>query len=92
MAERFKGRAAIVTGGASGIGAGIVQRLRAEGASVSLWDMQPGELADSGAVHGVALDVTDADGFGQGIDAAQHPRARVGTKTNVFGCHFENPL
>jgi 3-oxoacyl-[acyl-carrier protein] reductase len=69
MAERFKGRAAIVTGGASGIGAGIVQRLRAEGVSVSLWDLQPGELVQSGSVHGVALDVTDADAVQRAAEA-----------------------
>jgi 3-oxoacyl-[acyl-carrier protein] reductase len=61
MAERFKGRTAIVTGGASGIGAGIVQRLRDEGASVSLWDMQPSDLVQSGSVHGIPLDVTDSE-------------------------------
>ena len=38
MSTRFAGRTAVVTGGVSGIGEGIAQRLAAEGARVSLWD------------------------------------------------------
>ena len=62
MAGRFEGRRAVVTGGASGIGAGIAARLRAEGARLSLWDLDSEGLARSVAEgnHTVALDVTDA--------------------------------
>lgn len=38
MMNRFEGQVAIVTGGASGIGAGIATRLAREGAAVSLFD------------------------------------------------------
>jgi NAD(P)-dependent dehydrogenase (short-subunit alcohol dehydrogenase family) len=41
----LKGQHAIVTGGASGIGYAIVQRLLASGASVALWDRDPAGLA-----------------------------------------------
>jgi 2-dehydro-3-deoxy-L-rhamnonate dehydrogenase (NAD+) len=61
MAERFSGLGAVVTGGASGIGAGIASRLAAEGAKLSLWDMDEAGLAKSNAVHTVKLDVTDPD-------------------------------
>ena len=48
--NRFQNRTAVVTGGASGIGAAIVQRLRDEGATVTVWDLAPG---------GRQVDVTD---------------------------------
>ncbi|WP_158931109.1 SDR family NAD(P)-dependent oxidoreductase [Acidisphaera sp. S103] len=61
MAQRFAGRSAIVTGGVSGIGAGVARRLAAEGATLSLWDMDEAGLARSGAAHTVTLDVADPD-------------------------------
>ncbi len=62
--ERFAGRTAVVTGGASGIGEAIVARLGAEGARVSIWDRDAEGLKRARTVcraaHGMALDVTDA--------------------------------
>ena len=43
--DRFAGRRAVITGGASGIGFGVASRLAAEGASVALWDLDEGALA-----------------------------------------------
>jgi NAD(P)-dependent dehydrogenase (short-subunit alcohol dehydrogenase family) len=40
--KRFEGRVAVVTGGASGIGAGCVRRFHEEGASVVIADVQEG--------------------------------------------------
>ncbi len=48
----FAGRRAVVTGGASGIGAGIAERLASEGAEVTIWDLAPG---------GREIDLRDAD-------------------------------
>lgn len=66
MAGRFAGRCAVVTGGVSGIGAGIAARLASEGAKLSLWDRDAGTLGDMqarsrGATHTVAVDVSDAE-------------------------------
>ena len=66
MAGRFAGRCAVVTGGVSGIGAGIAARLASEGARLSLWDRDAGTLGDiqartGGATHTVAVDVTDVE-------------------------------
>jgi 2-dehydro-3-deoxy-L-rhamnonate dehydrogenase (NAD+) len=64
----LKNRAAIVTGGARGIGLAIATRLLKSGASVSLWDLDADALAQAavnlqslGTVHTVATDVTNAD-------------------------------
>ena len=60
----LKGRNAIVTGGAAGIGLAIAQRLAASGARVSLWDRDEKSLADAAktlgaGVHTARLDVSD---------------------------------
>jgi 2-dehydro-3-deoxy-L-rhamnonate dehydrogenase (NAD+) len=62
-ADRFQGRAAVITGGASGIGLSVAKRLTSEGARVSLWDLKQDDLAKAkaatDAVHISALDVSD---------------------------------
>lgn len=51
----FKGKTAVVTGGAQGIGAAIVKRLEASGAKVAIWDLDgPGkvDVADPASILG----------------------------------------
>ena len=76
----LKGRNAIVTGGAQGIGRAIAERLLASGAAVALWDRDAellaetaGELADQGEVSTAAVDVTDAEAVA-GVFAASAER------------------
>ncbi len=62
--KRFENRCAIVTGGASGIGLAVAERLMAEGARVSIWDRDQQALKDAAAranaaSRTVSLDVTD---------------------------------
>ena len=60
---RLEGRRALVTGGASGIGAAIATRLSAEGAEVVIGDLNAGGAGDLAAeISGVGaeLDVTEA--------------------------------
>ena len=49
---RFSGRVALVTGGASGIGAAVVRRLSAEGARVAAFDLRADETEGVLAVAG----------------------------------------
>lgn len=65
LQDRFQGRTAVVTGGASGIGLDVARRLVAEGAKVSLWDLKDEALAEakaaSGATDTQTLDIADAE-------------------------------
>src|ERR1051325_151596 len=56
----LKGRRAIVTGGASGIGAAIVERLRAEGTEVPVFDLKGRP----------PVDITDYEAVKKAVDAA----------------------
>lgn len=63
MTARFAGQPAVVTGGVSGLGLGIAERLISEGARVCVWDADPAvaeKAAAIGAEHAIRVDVTDA--------------------------------
>jgi 2-dehydro-3-deoxy-L-rhamnonate dehydrogenase (NAD+) len=57
----LQGRAAIVTGGAAGIGLAIAQRLVASGARVSLWDRDSAALSMAAQALGADTHVTTVD-------------------------------
>jgi NAD(P)-dependent dehydrogenase (short-subunit alcohol dehydrogenase family) len=66
--DELNGRVAVVTGGAAGIGRGIVEALLEEGARVIIADLERPvlevalkELADKGSVRGVVTDVSSPE-------------------------------
>jgi sorbitol-6-phosphate 2-dehydrogenase len=76
---RLEGKKAVVTGGAQGLGAAIVEHLAREGCDVAIWDInQEGAAASAEEIAGktgrkvigAAVDVTDAEAVRAGMDAA----------------------
>ncbi|SAL68776.1 acetyacetyl-CoA reductase [Caballeronia arvi] len=72
----FTNRAAVVTGGAQGIGYAVAQRLVEGGARVALWDRDEGALAEAraslakaGDVETVLVDLTDRDAVARATSA-----------------------
>ena len=85
-AGRFAGRAAIVTGGASGLGKAVAKRIVAEGGTVALWDLNPEALAatkdEIGAADVQALDVSDP----AAVEAAAKASGAALGKVDILVC------
>ena len=64
-------RHAVVTGGASGIGFAIAERLAASGATITIWDMDAAaahKAATALASQACVVDVTDFDSVAEAVD------------------------
>ena len=83
----FAGRTAFVTGGANGVGLGIVRSLLMAGARVAIADIRQEAIdkalssLDNLEVMGVQLDVMDRAGFAAAADAVE---ARLGPVSLLF--------
>lgn len=86
----FKSRAAVVTGGAQGIGLAISQRLVASGAKVRIWDRDAGLLAKTVAMLGAQasgdpIDITDPEAVAQATKSALEALGRIDVLVNNAG-------
>jgi NAD(P)-dependent dehydrogenase (short-subunit alcohol dehydrogenase family) len=83
VSGEFDGLVAVVTGGASGIGAAIAHRLGEQGASVAVLDLNPDDAADG--VFAVQANVADDASVRTAIDAVIGKFGRLDIVINNAG-------
>lgn len=86
----FRGRHAVVTGGAAGLGLAIARRLVASGGRVTLWDRD--EVAGAQAAAGIGggsgfvrVDVADEDSVRQAVQVTLKREPRIDALVNSAG-------
>lgn len=88
MSGRLEGRVALVTGGASGIGAACVRRFADEGAVVIGLDQSvvaESEWADRGAARFLSVDVRDEDAIRAAVSSVVQEQERLDVVVNAAG-------
>jgi 3-oxoacyl-[acyl-carrier protein] reductase len=88
----LKGRTAIITGGARGIGFAAAQKMLASGAAVALWDIDgvalgkaAASLAKSGRVYTAILDLTAEAEIGKAVEALIRDAGKIDILVNNAG-------
>jgi 3-oxoacyl-[acyl-carrier protein] reductase len=88
----LKGRRAVITGGAQGIGRAVAERFLQDGATVTLWDADAdlgpktvAELSSQGAIYSQTLDITDADAIERAAKIAVEQMGGVDILVNSAG-------
>jgi 3-oxoacyl-[acyl-carrier protein] reductase len=88
-ADRFKGRTAIVTGAASGLGKAAAARIVAEGGQVVLWDLNAEALEaaknDTGATAVFAVDVSDQAAVAAAAKGSKEALGKIDILVNSAG-------
>jgi 3-oxoacyl-[acyl-carrier protein] reductase len=73
----FKGRHAVVTGGATGLGYAIAARLIASGGSVTLWDRDAAAMQRAAALLGAAASAVE-------VDVARHESVQAAVQATLL--------
>ena len=88
----LKGRVAVITGGARGIGYGAAERMLASGASVALWDVDAARLTEAeaalgklGKATGHVVELTDAASVQAATDAVVAAHGGIDILVNNAG-------
>ena len=86
----YSGRAAVITGGARGIGLAAAQRIQASRGKVSLWDMDAVRLAEvaatfDGGVDTQVVDITNWESVEAAAKASQAAMGRLDILVNSAG-------
>jgi len=88
----MKGRVAVITGGAQGIGYAVAQRMLQSGAAVALWDVNEAQLAKaraglegSGKVSTVVVELTDENAVDAAARATVAAHGRIDALVNSAG-------
>lgn len=84
MSTRFTGRSAVVTGGASGIGAAIAELLSQEGATVTVLDLVAPDAAST-AHRWQQCDVSDTESVERAVAAAAEEAGGIDIVVNNAG-------
>jgi all-trans-retinol dehydrogenase (NAD+) len=92
--KKLKGKKALVTGGAMGIGLSTVKRLLAEGCDVTIWDLDAAALKATGdalkktggTVYCHQCDITDEKRVNELARVAEKEMGRVDILINNAGC------
>ncbi len=100
--KELRGKVAFVTGGASGIGLGIVKAFVGAGMSVAIADLRQDHLDGAlahfaerdlrGRVHGIMVDVSDRDAMARAADETEKRFGKVHVLVNNAGVGIEGPL
>ncbi len=100
--EQLEGKIAFVTGGASGIGLGVVEAFLEAGMSVMIADLRPDHIdaatsrlsghRGGGELAAIALDVTDRDGFARAADEAWRRFGGVHVLVNNAGVGIQGSV
>lgn len=96
----LNGKAAVVTGAASGIGKEIARTLAAQGASVAIADLNLAGAqavaeeirAEGGNAIGIAMDVTNEEAVNRGIDEVAAQFGSVDILVSNAGIQIVNPI